>query len=1485
MSRLFFSGFENAAVNSANSGKESWISNTSDLSADTTIVRSGTYSMKANGNGGGFVYKQFVSSAGNGPYYFRFYLRVTSAPNVRNGIASVNNAGSTSELQIYLNTNRTIEFCQDGSTPIGSASGTLNTNQWYRVEIEADATGGAGAGIAKWYLDGTLMGSLTNHTYAGGMARLLLGMAMFSESLTSGTWYFDDVAINDSSGSFENGLPGPGSIEALRPNANGDNNDFLDGTNSSNYAEIDEVTADDATTYVHISSPSVGDIIDVNVTDPPASISDDATIKVVAVGARKRGDSAGSAVTTRLRIKASSGGTVEESSDITLDSASYFTNSLSEPTNYPLTLYDLPGASTTAWTKADLATAQIGERVTAVDGLDDVYTSQLWMMVEYDNPSSDYEQEGFRWRDDDGDEDGATWLQAQDTDITREIETNTRLRLLLNTTGDPSPVAFMLQFKKSTDSEWLEVGNFNYPDVTPTIVSIGKGATTTSNTTSHDITMPATFAAGDQLLIIFSADQAPDCTISSGGWTRIAQSSQASNVTQAIFTKTAAGGDTATVTTSTSEQSSHIVYAFRDAGTIIAAPGASGNSINADPPSFNVGATRNRLWIAATSSDSTVVASAAPGTYTNLQTQAAAGTGGASTSSAQLASDIGVQDPGSFTTTTEQWVATTIAVPPYGYDLGMETQTDPTGSNDASFGNYAWSNPTNISASNDTTATATTPGSPNGTQPSNYLKALDFGFAIPGTATVGSVAVGIERLRSGGTTGAIRDNVIKLVKGGTVSGNNNADTATNWPTTVGGVVREYDADWGVSLTPSDVNGSTFGCVLAIAGSGSTTNRVAEVDNIYIRVVYETVALRTLAFDLASSTNITDGEATTFQITAPSGKSTSDFAAGEMYDVSNPSNSLNLGSDEYTELEWCIQATSDAEDGETYDFRVVYSDGTELETYSVTPQWTIGTAGGTETAGVAPVTATFSIPSTTATYDEVYSAGVAPVTATLTSTATTATYSEVETAGVAPTTASLVVTSLTATYEAVLSAVVAPVVATIAVVALAATYVYVTTASVAPVTETFSVHTTTATYVYEQTAGVAPVTGTLSVTATAATYSQSATASVAPVTATLSVTSTDATYVYEQTADVSPVTATFSITSTTASYVQVETAAVDPVTATFTLPAVTATYDEGSLAEVVPVVLTATVTATTATYEEVDSASVAPVIATLSLPSTTATYDEIDTASVAPVTGTFSVTTTVATYVYEQTASVDPVVATLVVPSVTAESDQIEVADVSPVVATLVVPALSADYVQVETASVAPATATFIVPAVSATYDSQADVTPVTITATIPNVTATYHEAAAVAPVVITTTIPPVAASYDEIETASVAPVSATFSIPPVTASGVFIAQASPVSMTLVIPSVSAIGTYPVSLAPVSMTLTVTPLIPSFTVPASVAPVALQLTVPEVRPRVHPWYLNDPQDWEDADSGPWYDDDPQSWQGAQGGNWYNRNNTDWEDANG
>jgi hypothetical protein len=73
------------------------------------------------------------------------------------------------------------------------------------------------------------------------------------------------------------------------------------------------------------------------------------------------------------------------------------------------------------------------------------------------NLAATLEQEGYRWRADDGSESAATWLVSQDTNITRDKALNTRLRVLINATGDPASQRYKLRYRKVGDDGWRDL--------------------------------------------------------------------------------------------------------------------------------------------------------------------------------------------------------------------------------------------------------------------------------------------------------------------------------------------------------------------------------------------------------------------------------------------------------------------------------------------------------------------------------------------------------------------------------------------------------------------------------------------------------------------------------------------------------------------------------------------------------------------------------------------------------------------------------------------------------------------------------------------------------------------------------------------------------------------------------------------------------------------------------------------------------------------
>lgn len=132
---------------------------------------------------------------------------------------------------------------------------------------------------------------------------------------------------------------------------------------------------------------------------------------------------------------------------------------------------------------------------------------------------------------------------------------------------------------------------------------------------------------------------------------------------------------------------------------------------------------------------------------------------------------------------------------------------------DNSHGTVAWS----LTAG----ALPATSGTITGGQITHYLKATNFGFAIPSTATIiGIVATFVRSQFTPSATTA--DESVRLVKAGSVTGADESAGAL-WGTGETKIFGGATDLWGTTWTPTQVNGSTFGIVIAAKGPGPFSN--------------------------------------------------------------------------------------------------------------------------------------------------------------------------------------------------------------------------------------------------------------------------------------------------------------------------------------------------------------------------------------------------------------------------------------------------------------------------------------------------------------------------------------------------------------------------------------------------------------------------------------------------------------------------------------
>lgn len=303
-----------------------------------------------------------VHTSAQGDFYFRFYLYIVAPPTLTRVIGSFRAA--TEKVSIRLTSSGALQlYNSEDSAQVGSNSSNLSTGVRYRIELRCDSTTLASTAVDA-RIDGT--------SFASGTVDLAANPTTVHCGIDAGDATLDyivsDLALNDTSGSSQTSWPGAESLVYLFPNGNGDNSDWggSDGNNTDNYLLVNEIPPDTAT---YVQDDTSGQIDDYELSPTPAGVGATDTINVVQVGIYGAvSDATGADPDAVIRIKSASGGTVEESASLDFNSITFQGPApLPADSNYKLTLYDLPGASTTPWSKATLDTAQIGVRESVTD--------------------------------------------------------------------------------------------------------------------------------------------------------------------------------------------------------------------------------------------------------------------------------------------------------------------------------------------------------------------------------------------------------------------------------------------------------------------------------------------------------------------------------------------------------------------------------------------------------------------------------------------------------------------------------------------------------------------------------------------------------------------------------------------------------------------------------------------------------------------------------------------------------------------------------------------------------------------------------------------------------------------------------------------------------------------------------------------------------------------------------------------------------------
>ncbi len=321
-------------------------------------------------------------SAGQGIHYYRIYFRVQVAPASTRAIVSIDNAAAV-KIGVRLSSSLTLQlYNEEDAANIGSASSAINTGEYYRLELKVDSTTLASTAVeARLYAasaEGTLLWN------PSGTVNMSVDPNRFSIANRADAnldFIVTDMVIIRDDGTAPNSWAGEGSLVYLRPDGNSGTPQWTRGgtDTGANWSQTNETPPDDVTTYVQSNTNNQVD--DYTMAATPAAVGSSDVINWVAVGTRLAVSStSGNDPDFVSRITA--GGNTDESGNVSGAGSTSYLSYTPTALVFPMVRVDLPGASTSPWTKSDLDSVVVGMRESFTD-THFVRVSAVWLIFDH----------------------------------------------------------------------------------------------------------------------------------------------------------------------------------------------------------------------------------------------------------------------------------------------------------------------------------------------------------------------------------------------------------------------------------------------------------------------------------------------------------------------------------------------------------------------------------------------------------------------------------------------------------------------------------------------------------------------------------------------------------------------------------------------------------------------------------------------------------------------------------------------------------------------------------------------------------------------------------------------------------------------------------------------------------------------------------------------------------------------------------------------
>ncbi len=260
MARIFMDGGELLTTDGFNLRERSGLPPPT-VDFDQTVKRGGvaSFAMGAAGTIGLGVFFGVSYSA----LYLKVAFKAASFPQRWIGILSAGNSNGFGPTAAY---NGIGSFGLFGKciyddylayTPVlwGAGSTVFDPNAWHIVELFVD--GANGQAILK--VDGVTQAARTGGLGSGftSFDRFMFGIGNLGHGGSASAW-FDDIAVNDTSGPTENSWCGPGGVYLLKPNADQSPLEWSPSAGTTHYTLVNEIPVN-INDYIYAETPGTAD--------------------------------------------------------------------------------------------------------------------------------------------------------------------------------------------------------------------------------------------------------------------------------------------------------------------------------------------------------------------------------------------------------------------------------------------------------------------------------------------------------------------------------------------------------------------------------------------------------------------------------------------------------------------------------------------------------------------------------------------------------------------------------------------------------------------------------------------------------------------------------------------------------------------------------------------------------------------------------------------------------------------------------------------------------------------------------------------------------------------------------------------------------------------------------------------------------------------------------------------------------------------------